>query len=86
MICFESISPIEFPVDFYELSIYDVTGEREYLYQQFVPENCTLVEHIFSSTICAPFKITVSAYNLRGQSDYALKTIGNTRGKNYFVS
>ena len=81
LVCFESASLPAFPVQQYELSIYDVTGERRFFRNVSAITNCTSVRHMFEEATCAPFEVTVRAYNQNGHSSITSHVAGNETGE-----
>ena len=80
-ICFNSESPTDSPIQFFELLIYDIAGEREY-YKRIHSEdsNCTLVTGIFNNTVCGPFRVESKVYNKNGYSSSSVQKVENGTG------
>ena len=81
LVCFKSASLPAFPIQHYELSIYDVTGERRLFSNVSAITNCTLVGHMFEESTCAPFEVSVRAYNQNGLSSITSHVAGNETGE-----
>ena len=82
-ICFESMSPPNFPVLQYEVSISDITGEQRLLNNVSASDsvNCITLGNLFSDVmVCSPFNVSVRAFNENGHSRTAGLIIGNETG------
>ena len=77
LICFSSVIPTEFPIQNYNVSIYDMTGENVFSRSPRAPVNCTVSTGTFDNSFCAPYTIEVVAVNINGKSYSAFETVGN---------
>ena len=80
-ICFRAESLPVFPVQRYEVAVYDVTGERAAFRNISAKNNCTLLDsNMFKEAKCAPFEVSARAFNDNGPSNATVKTIGDNKG------
>ena len=79
-VCFESVSPPKFPLQHYELSISDVTGEFRVIRNISAAVNCTTLGSLFDNTVYSPFNVSVGAFNRNGHSRTKSLVTGNETG------
>ena len=80
-VCFSAESLPVFPILRYEISIYDVTGERAAFRDVAAKYNCTTFERrTFEESKCAPFEVSVTAFNRNGPSNSTVQQIGGGKG------
>lgn len=80
-ICFSSVSPVESPIQFFEILIYDIAGERQY-YKRIHSEgsDCILVPGILKNSVCSPFRVELNAFNKNGYSTSSVQIVENGTG------
>ena len=85
-ICFNVSSNSENPVDYYKVSITDVTGLDTPLSGVYNTSQCLTITSELFPDVCAPFQVSIEAVNAHGSSNVTNLSMIRNAGWNGMIS